>query len=93
MIWGKQWRYIRWTDVKNLTLITVPTYVGNYRIETAYRLFIARKKSPSRSPKCGRSFYDDRPHAKALIDAVNRYIQQHNIEVIDKRTQVITPTA
>jgi hypothetical protein len=92
-IWGRQWKYIRWADVKNLTLITIPTYVGNNRIQTAYSLFIAGKKSSLNSLRCGMSFYDDRPQTKALIDAVNRYIQQNHIEVIDKRTQVITPTA
>lgn len=44
-LWGRRWKYIRWVDVKNLTLITIPTYVGNDRIKTGYCLFVAGMKS------------------------------------------------
>jgi hypothetical protein len=30
-------------------------------------------------------FSDNRPNAEALIEAVNRHVQQHNIKVIDRR--------
>jgi hypothetical protein len=91
--WGRRWKYTRWVDVKNLTLDTVPAHAGNRSPQTAYFLYIAGKKSDGNSRKCGISFDDTRPHVEALIDAVNHYIRLHNIETIDKRTQVITPTA
>jgi hypothetical protein len=91
--WGRRWKYIRWVDVKNLTLFTIPAFQGKKPTRTSYCLYITDEKSHHNSQKCGLSFIDSRPHVEALIDAVNRYIQLHNIEVIDKRTQVITPTA
>lgn len=80
--WGRRWRYIRWTDVKTLTVKTIVVRNETPPKQTIYSLY-KTDKTPSAFHML--RFDDQIPNAKALIDAVDRYVRQHNILVLDRR--------
>jgi hypothetical protein len=83
--WGRRWRYIRWTDVKAITVKTIAAYNQIPPTQTSYCLYTTDNMSFYHSQRYGMRFDDHIPNAKALIDAVDGYVRRHNILVLDRR--------
>lgn len=83
--WGRRWRYIRWADLKVITADIVAAYNQIPTTATSYCLYTTAKMSWYNSQRYGMRFDDHIPNAEALIQAVDRYVRQHNILVLDRR--------
>ena len=82
---GGRGKYIRWADVKTITIKTIRAYNQCPPTMTSYCLYTTDSMSCHNAQKHGMRFDDRRPNAQELIHAVDRYVQQHNIVVLDKR--------
>ena len=81
-VWGRRWKYIRWADVKVMTIDTIFVYGNVPPMVTVYSFYGTDKTPTFFHPL---KFGDDISNADALIAAVTQYVQQHNIEVLDRR--------
>jgi hypothetical protein len=79
--WGRRWLYIRWSEVKVITVAIIAAYNQIPPTQTIYSLY-RTEKTPSFHLL---RFDDHMPNAGALIDAVDRNVRKHNIPVLDRR--------
>jgi hypothetical protein len=87
--WGKRWLYIRWQNVKVITVEIAAAYNQITNTQTMYNLYPTDK---IRSLFYLRKFDDHIPNAPALIDAVDHYVRQYQIPVLDRRGDGSTKT-
>jgi hypothetical protein len=80
-VWGRRWDYIKWSDIKVITIEIIAAPNGKPRTQTIYS-FYRTEKTPSFH---GLRFDDHIPNAEALIDAVDEQVRKHNIPVLDRR--------
>jgi hypothetical protein len=80
--WGRRWKYIRWADVKVMTIETIVAYGLAPQPVTLYSFYRTDKTPTFFYPL---KFGDDIQHAEALVAAVAQYVQQYNIKVLDRR--------
>jgi len=85
--WGRRLLYLRWADVKTITIETIRAYNQVPPTVTSYCLYTTDKLNFYNSQKHGMRFDDNIPNAEALIGAVDRYVQQYNIVVLDRRSK------
>jgi hypothetical protein len=85
--WGRRWKYIRWADVKVITIKIIHAYNQRPSTMTSYCLYTTDNMTFRNAQKYGMRFDDSWPDAQALIAAVTQYVRQHNIKVLDKRGQ------
>ena len=86
-VWGKRWRYIRWVAVKMITIATVIVRNWIPRFVTSYCFYTTEYRSWFNSQRHGMGFSNDLPNSGALIEAVDKYVRQLNIPVLDNRAE------
>jgi hypothetical protein len=80
-IWGCRLMYIRWIDVKIITVEIVAAYNQIPSTATIYSFYKTDK-----TPNFHLLHFDDHfPNANALVDTVDQYVRQHEIPVLDRR--------
>jgi hypothetical protein len=84
-LWGRRWRYIRWSDVTSLTIDTI--IIRNYlaKFVTSYCLYTTEKRTWINSQLHGMRFDADIPSADKLVAAVMGHLIEHNVPVLDRR--------
>jgi hypothetical protein len=84
-LWGKRRRYIRWNDVKAMTIDTI--IIRNYlvKVVTSYCLYTTEKRTWINSQLHGMRFDGDMPNVDKLVAAIMGHLIEHNVPVIDSR--------
>jgi hypothetical protein len=79
--WGRRWMYIRWTEIKIITVDIVAAYYQIPKTTTTYSFYKTEK-----IPNFHLLRFDDHfPNANALINTVDQYVRQYEIPVLDRR--------
>jgi hypothetical protein len=85
--WGRRWRYIQWANVKVVTISTIAAHNQIPPTTTSYSIHTTNNMNFYHSQRYCMRFDDHIPNANGLIQAVDRYVRQYNIAVLDRRRQ------
>lgn len=81
--WGKRRKYFAWTSIKTITKDRVFTQQFSRPFINSYCLYTSAKRTWWAATRHGMRFDSNIPNAPALIELVNEYIRQYQIDVID----------
>jgi hypothetical protein len=84
--YGKIWKFIRWTDIRRIQLMRTPNY-ELHRWVALYRIVPDNRNRSLFSRRLPMFFDETIQNRGRLLELLNHYIHQYNIEIIDSRSK------